>query len=575
MLTAEQKQQILADPNFQTLVGGVKKPITEPTPISSSTIPVLSFKERATQLRTKPQIAQQPIQPIETVEEPKKPSLFSRIGDIFKTSIKEQQEIVDKENQGEINKIAESIGVAGVGAKAIAETGFEVVATGVKKWMDIFTSEQDREVFKTQASKVAEKFFKSESGKSVLEIVDTGVEEWDKFEKRFPSTAENVKGLARIAELIPAQKGVSVTKKGLKGVVGATGEVLEQQAKKTIIKKTSKIDDIVGRITQGTKKEIVAAKQALKKLDTTKVKTFEDLKNLSDDAIGAIAKKQDDLLDKTPALVKLSQFTKKVGDREQNFVKRAIEQLQEVYDKTEDLVKLNEINILEKKVLKEGITAREVNSLARRFNQDMPNAFSKIGEPLTSVNKVASENVRKELKKDARSLLPKKAGGKTASELLDDQMTNLFTLKRTSEKMEGTVQKLYNKVKKRGLLERAARKAGLAIDVATFGTVRGFLTSFLPSNIGNKVLNSIDIEEQLIKNLKQLDKLNLRIDKLSDDNAMSALSGILRDINKSKKPLIETTMTKKTIPSIIKPKPKVKPKVKSAGDDFIGFLKRQ
>ena len=382
-----------------------------------------------------------------------------------------------------------------------------------------------------KAIEAGKKFLESEAGQKALNAIEAGEESWNEFEQTHPNIAITVKGLARVSELIPAGKGFGLTKRGIKRTAGATGELVEEAVekgvKKKIIKTTEEIDDLTGRITQGTKKEIKQARKALEEIDTTGVENFEDLKNLAGDSIGEIARKQDELLGESVDSFDLARFSKTVGDKEQNFVKRAMEQLKEVYDKTEDLVKLDEINTLEKKVLSSGITAQEINNLARRFSRDMPSGFSKVGDPLTSVNKVASENVRKGLKKDARSLLTGEA-----SKALDDQMTNLFTLKRTAEKMEGAVQKLQNKVKKRGLFEKVARKAGLAIDVATFGTVRGFLTSFMPSNIGNKVLNSLDVEGGLIDNLKKIDRLNDRIDKLSDANAVSALAGILKNIAK-------------------------------------------
>ena len=60
---------------------------------------------------------------------------------------------------------------------------------------------------------------------------------------------------------------------------------------------------------------------------------------------------------------------------------------------------------------------------------------------------------------------------------------------------------------KRGLLEKIGRSLGRTVDVVTGGSLRGFLTSFLPSNIGNKVLNSLDLQNLLSKNLTKLEKL--------------------------------------------------------------------
>jgi len=67
---------------------------------------------------------------------------------------------------------------------------------------------------------------------------------------------------------------------------------------------------------------------------------------------------------------------------------------------------------------------------------------------------------------------------------------------------------LGNKIKERGLLEKAGRLAGKAVDFVTLGATRGFLTAFIPGNVGNKVLNSIELQTALKKNLSKLDKIN-------------------------------------------------------------------
>ena len=461
-------------------------------------------------------------------------------------SIEQKKELALRQDEGEINKLAEFIGKAGVDAEFIATSAFDTIVTGLKGFSSLTEKRSGTEgtgdIIKDKAINSAIDFFNTESGKSVLEIVEAGEGIWNKFAQFNPSLAEIVKGSAKIAELIPAsrvdkeagivakeigevaQKGV---KTGVKAVeeVGETGRQLVRDIRKPgiITKSKEEIDTLVGRITQGTKEEISSAKKALKQLDTTDVESFADLKKLADDSIGEIAKKQDELLGAVDEIHDIEKFTDVVANKERNFVKRAVEQLKEFYEKTEDLDNLQRIEDLELR-FKEGISTLDINDLAREYNRTMPNAFSKrTGEPLTSVNKVAVENTRKGLKESSRSVLPD-----DASKLLDDEMSNLFTLKRTAEKMESTVQKLQNKVKKRGLFEKVARKAGIAIDVATFGTVRGFLTSFMPSNIGNKVLNSLDIESALVKNLKKIEILNGRIDKLSDDNAVSALAGLLK-----------------------------------------------
>jgi hypothetical protein len=90
------------------------------------------------------------------------------------------------------------------------------------------------------------------------------------------------------------------------------------------------------------------------------------------------------------------------------------------------------------------------------------------------------------------------------------------------------VSALQSKFKKESALMSAGRKAGKTagrvIDVVSGGTIRGLLTSFLPSNIGNKIMNSVDLQRALRKNLIEINKLN----KASGENFFNELNKMLK-----------------------------------------------
>lgn len=289
---------------------------------------------------------------------------------------------------------------------------------------------------------------------------------------------------------------------------------------------TANIDKLVGTITQGTKHEISKAKQALRLIDTSAVKTYEELRELTTKGITALAQKQDQLLTDhgiTHAIGDLTQKIK-VGSKEvaQNFVTDAVGQLKEFYKTSMDLENLARIGDLEERMMSGGITTKEINDLAREYgSQFAEKAFDKLGQPLTSVGKLAMENTRKGLKALARKYMPNKQ-----SQALDAGMSNLYTLQRTAQKMEDKVQQLSNRVKERGLLEKIARHAGRGIDLLTGHAARGLLTSFIPSNVGNKVMNSLDLEAILRKNLKRVTKL---LDEGTDDEIVNFLTETLKD----------------------------------------------
>lgn len=305
---------------------------------------------------------------------------------------------------------------------------------------------------------------------------------------------------------------------------GATNYLLSktQKAAKTDLK----INNLVGNVTQGDKKQIEKARQALQTIDVNEVKKFSDLKKVSAEKIESIAKKQDEIFDNYPDKIAVDSLSKKVGSKEQNFIKQAISQLKKFYDETENLEGFAKIEAFEADIAKNGITVKEINNLAREYNIELASkAFSKTtGEPLTSINKIASENVRRGLKGVSRSVLPD-----DASRILDKEMENLFTLKATSEKLEDSVQKLQNKVMERGLVEKVGRAIGKVfknIPVVGSGS-RGLFTALLDSNVGNKSMNALKLEKELATSLQKINKLNRNLDKMSEKQILHYIEQLL------------------------------------------------
>jgi hypothetical protein len=297
-------------------------------------------------------------------------------------------------------------------------------------------------------------------------------------------------------------------------------EAFRKNAVRRAQKSSAQLDEIVGKILQGTKKDIEPSRRALSQLDTSGIKTYEDLKGLTSERITALSSKMDELLDVDKTLFKLDDLsqTTKVGEKEvtRNFVDDAFKHLEESYEKGGFLEDLAEIQNLKDKAISQGLTTRELNQLAREYGTKFKNrSFSPVtGDPKTSVSSELFENTRKGIKNAVRS----KVKG-DAPKAIDSELSDLFTADRLASKLENSVIKLSQKIKKRGLIERASRAAARAINTLTFGGPRAFLTAFLPSNIGNKVLNSLDMQDLLKVNLKKFNKLN----KLTDDNLLKTL----------------------------------------------------
>lgn len=291
----------------------------------------------------------------------------------------------------------------------------------------------------------------------------------------------------------------------------------------------TQVDEAIGRIIQGKPEDISSAKKALNLIDTEGITTYKELNESVGDSIGTIANKLDTFLAEQKGVYKAKDLVTsvQVGEKivKHNYLEDAIKHLKELYLKTNDPTSFTRIKQIESKLGKEGLNVKEINDLSKTYGREFgEKAFSKMGDPLTSINSQAYENTRKGLKTTARS----KIEGNTAK-TLDEQMSSLYDLQRLTAKMEVKVNNLYQKIKKRGLVERIAMKLGTAIDVATLRSASGFLSRMLPSNVGLKTMNSLDIQNELAKNLSLVEKL------LESENDKIIEDGITNLIMKSQK----------------------------------------
>ena len=181
---------------------------------------------------------------------------------------------------------------------------------------------------------------------------------------------------------------------------------------KEAINPTLTPEEEVGRIIQGKPSDIPAAQRTFSKLppevNPSKM-TSQELSNAIQSNIESNLDTVDSHYagDTTPH--QMSEFEKTVGSGKNavktNYVKQAIEQLKAHYTATNDAAGLSEIKALEEKAETEGLSSQELNNLAREHGTEMPKAFAKTGEPLSGLNKQATENTRMGLKTTAREML--------------------------------------------------------------------------------------------------------------------------------------------------------------------------
>lgn len=268
-----------------------------------------------------------------------------------------------------------------------------------------------------------------------------------------------------------------------------------------------------GAVVQGKGDEAEAklAAKVLPTVDTTGVKTYKELNNRIqqkiDEKLSTVDKAYAGNTDKK----KLKDLAQEIDSgipgsklkRSVNYVEDSLKQLKTYYNSTRDLKSALRIQATIAKARKEGLSASEINAIAREHGRELT-GFNANGELASGLSKQAAENTRKGIKETARAFLQDDVA-RTA----DLEVADLIRVKEMTEKVETAVNKLTRKVEERGLLKKVGRAIGKTIDFTTGGFFKGIFNALImESNVGLKSMNSMQIEENLSKNLKLLEALN-------------------------------------------------------------------
>jgi len=324
----------------------------------------------------------------------------------------------------------------------------------------------------------------------------------------------------------------SITPAIVGGVVGGTIGAIPG-AKKAVdaTLDNPKIKAIVGQIVQGDIADQSIAAKALANTKLNNVKTYSDLSGAIDTRLKTLKEGVDVIMGNDTTKRTLSELDKvvKVGDLQENvnFVRKALDNLYEAYDTiglTEDKLRIKNLLLMAEK---EGLTTKQINDIAREYGSEFgKKAFGKTGEALTSVNARAFENTRKGVKEAARNLLPDES-----SKTLDKEMSNLLDTKVLVEKMEEKVNALTQKVQPRSILQKIGRAIGTPIGIAADATgIKSlFMKVFLESDQGFKTLNSLALQDELPKRIKQFESLLSG----NEEGITNAIISQLRKMNKT------------------------------------------
>ena len=306
------------------------------------------------------------------------------------------------------------------------------------------------------------------------------------------------------------------------GAISSAGVGYDKLKKAKTAVSNDKVKKAVGQIIQGKRKDIPKALKALKRIDTKGVKTYEDLISRFDDNMSALGELMDTVLSKDTTSYPLRSLTKatQVGNKtiKTNYVKKAMEGLKELYHKSSDDPNAERINQLLKKARSQGLTLQEVNAIAKEYGRS-GNAFTRAGELKKTTSSVSFENIRKGIKDTLRNSLPD-----DKSKMIDKAFYENMRTTDLLSTMAENVNKLMQRVQKRGLTEKGGRLIGKAVEKVPVlgGGAKGFLQAFVPSNAGNKTMNALALQDALKSNLKVIEKNG---DKISQKIAEKISTG--------------------------------------------------
>jgi len=419
---------------------------------------------------------------------------------------------------------AQAQGKQGLGSTIFQGVG-QAAGLGADVFGEIFKGGTKAILSQKQENAVKEKM--GEFGKAVVSN-DTIKNIVSKYEALDEKTKRNIDATLGIGSLITEvatlggagrglQAGKEVISKGIK-----IGKEAAESAGEQTIKSLNKIAkfgqeaitppikpiEAAKTVLQGETKDLASGLKALSTIKTTGVKTYADLKGVITKKVTELANKVDDALLKDTTLRKLSQYVTEIdvgaGRKVRyNYVKDAIEQLKGYYSAIKDIKKLEKIRTYEQAldpIKGKGLVPKDINDIARMHGADL-NAYNASGELASGLSKQAAENTRMGLKNAARKFL-----SGNAAQTADKNISRLKNLEALVDKNIEAVNKLKQRIQERGLIEKFGYQVSKYADILTGGSLRGFVGGLLPRGAGYKVMNALDIEKALGKNLELIEK---------------------------------------------------------------------
>ena len=330
-----------------------------------------------------------------------------------------------------------------------------------------------------------------------------------------------------------------------------------------IADKTDDANKIAGRIWQwdiDDQKKVVEWVKSITKRSgkewVKEIKTYSQLEDAIKNTEKKIIQEEDDLLKQFPEKIKNWSTTETVkwlwdqtDDVTRDFLDEWIELLKK-YNKN-DPVALKELDMMQSVKNTEWLTRLEAKNLARKLTTKLSKKFYNSNDELrNSMSAESYEKIRKWIQDAVRDRLPD-----DMLKNLDLEYSNLKTFEWLADDMTEKVNTLTQKLKEVWPIEQLGRKIWDAINFITGKGIKWLVEKFLPSNMWNKINNSIDMETELAKNLGKLVDINNAIDvlnwtinssasKTATNKALNVFAKTINDIQKSITPTALNTATR-------------------------------
>jgi len=284
-----------------------------------------------------------------------------------------------------------------------------------------------------------------------------------------------------------------------------------------------------GEIIQGKTNDIVNATRELSKVDPKHFTTYESGEAALNKKINTINEGLEKSLATDKRLFKVEDlnYNRNIGGKNEVFndVNAGLNQLEEFYTKTNNVNGLSMVGKIKSKLQNEGLNLVEINNLAKLHGKEL-SGFNANGELASGLSRQSAENTRIGIKKIARDKFDN-----PLYESADESMSNLIKVRDQFTEMKEKVNILKQKIQNRSLGEKVGNLFGKVINLVGLGSPKGFVESFLPRGRGLKVLNALEIEQNLEKNLKRIQKL---IDPtLKEDQIIANLEKFIKENKKT------------------------------------------